>query len=689
MRAVRSVMGDVATSRRGPTVIHVLLGIVTAAALVGSGAATAASADPIPSGGVHAATADASGANWPAFLFGPSHTSYNAGATSITPSDISSLNPVWRWNLPRSTDAGDTALDSSPTVVDGVVYIGSRDGNFYAFSEKTHKPLWSDFMGTACATQGFTSTAAVTTNSSDVLTAYVDAPDGYLYAIDAATGAVEWKGLVDDPDPVSGECDYYAWGSPLVANGNVYIGISSDARTLIPGGVIAFDQSSGAVVATWHDLPSGDDGASVWSSPALAADGSIVVGTANGPENSDEPLYDESIVRLDPQTLAVEDFWQVPPSEQIPDGDFGGSPTMFTADIDGVTTPMVGECNKNGVYYALRQQDLSAGPVWQSRVTVPYPGSSQECDAAAIWNGKDLIEGGGAPSSASEPAFSGSVVALDPATGATLWSTHLNGTVVGSPTEDGAGVVAAQTWQTADGNPGVYLLNAADGSIIDFISLPESMLFGQPVFVGSDLLIGAGPEFGLTDYEITGEGPPLTAATPSTIPTGATTSVTLTGSGFVGKPSVFISGTMVSSRSVTVVSPTELTFSAVVADGATTGPRSVSVVENGKPPTDDTCTDCLVIAAAAPRPTSADPGTIAQGSRGAAVTLSGSDFEAGAEVTSHQGIHIKTTYVSPTSLHLTVRVAPTEAAGSYNLTVTNPGGAVGTCRHCLTVTTAP
>jgi hypothetical protein len=202
------------------------------------------------------------------------------------------------------------------------------------------------------------------------------------------------------------------------------------------------------------------------------------------------------------------------------------------------------------------------------------------------------------------------------------------------------------------------------------------MLFGQAMFVNSDLLIGAGPAFGLTDYEITASGPPLTNIAPSTIPAGAATSITLNGSGFTRKPSVFVSGTMVSTKSVTVISPTELTFSAVVDAGAATGPRDISVVESGKPPVDDTCASCLTIAAPAPVPTSASPDTVTQGARGTAITLTGSDFEAGAEVTSHQGIHVKTTFVSPTTLDLKVRVASTEAVGTYNLAVTNPGGAV-------------
>jgi len=34
---------------------------------------------------------------------------------------------------------------------------------------------------------------------------------------------------------------------------------------------------------------------------------------------------------------------------------------------------MVGACHKNGIFYALAQDDLSAGPVWQTQITTQFP----------------------------------------------------------------------------------------------------------------------------------------------------------------------------------------------------------------------------------------------------------------------------------------------------------------------------
>jgi len=646
-------------------------------------AAAPATAQPTPPAVTQA------GADWTSFLHDASHTSYNAAATSITPSNLSNLQPVWRWLAPAPTKGGSSTLYASPTVSNGVVYIGAEDGFFYAINEATQQVLWSDFLGvtlgvTCPGPQGIVATATVANDPvTGNPTVYVYGPDGNLYALDAATGAVVWKSVVYTPSTTVD--DFYAWSSPLVANGDVYVGISSDCDSpLVPAGVASYNQATGAHIATFNSLPPGQVGASVWSSPAQAGDGRIIAATGNGYKNSGQPAYDDSIVALDPNTLSVLDSWEVPPAQQVVDGDFGGSPTMFTATIGGVATPMVGICNKNGIYYAFRQDDLTAGPVWQDTITVPYPGGSQECVAAAIWDGTSLIEGGGAPTTIGGTTYQGSVQALDPATGAAVWQTGLPGTVVGSPTEDGAGVVAAQIFQSSTGVHGVYLLSAATGTILDFIPVSNSRLFGQPVFAQSDVLIGGGPTAGLTAYDVTTAGPPITNVSPSVIAPGKTT-IQLTGSGFTGSPNVFISGDNVTAGTPTVVSSTLLDVPVTVGAKASLTARDISVIEPGSPPVADTCTACLTIA---PKPVVASitPNSFGVGASNVAATVTGKNFDSGAVVTSHAGISFTTTFVSSTQLDVTVSVKSTVTPGTYSVFVTNPDGLRGKCANCLTVT---
>jgi len=661
------------------------------------GLGTVLAAVPLSLIALGAAPSSAAGADWSSYLHDNGHSSYNAAATSITPATLGNLQPVWRWLVPPSPNGGTTQLLASPTVYNGTVYIGAKDGYFYAVNETTQSVEWSDFLGLSpphgdCGPgyKGLIATATVATDPSTGNTVvYENSPDGYVYAMDAATGSILWKGLVDTPSTTQN--DYYSWSSPLVANGKVYVGISSDCdNPLVPGGLVSFDQATGATVAHWNDLPNGVVGGSIWSSPLAAPDGDIIVTTGNGTAKTGEPLYDESIVALDPNTLQVLDSWQVPSSQQSTDGDFGASPTLFSANLNGTTTDMVGACNKNGLYYAFRLDDLSAGPVWSTRIAAAFNGSNEFCDGAAAWNGQYLIEGGGGPITINGTTYMGSVQALDPATGVPIWQTGLTGTILGSVAWNGGGVVSAPTYQSSNGQLGVYLLNATTGAVVNFVPTPKSPLFGQAVFAGSDLLVPAGPGLGLTTYEITTPGPPITGVSPSTIARSSTDTVTLTGSGFSGSPKVFVSGDGVSVHKVSVLSSTQIQVKVSVGANATLSGRNISVIEPGSPDIADTCSDCLTVGTLTPpAPTGISPSSLPQGVSKANVSMSGSGFVSGAKVTSNAGITIAATFVSSTQLNLAVSVASTEAPGSYNLTVTNPDGSNGQCAGCLTITPGP
>lgn len=452
--------------------------------------------------GVASATpaAAAGSADWTSYLFNTGHSSYNSAATSITTSNLASLKQV-------ATFMPATVFWASPVEANGIVYIGGENGYFYAIKKSTRSVAWSMYMGITPAAEcgqslGITSTAVVADDATTGETVYVNAPDGQLYALNATTGAVLWHATVDTPSTT--EDDYYAWTSPVVANGNVYVGISSNCDIpLVPAGVQEFNQASGTLEATWDSLPSGQMGASVWSTPAVSTlgDGSIFVTTGNA-ATTKQPLYGESIVRLSGTNLHVLDSWQIPVSQQVSDSDWGGSPTDFTANIHGTSTPMVGACNKNGIYYAFRQNDLAAGPLWEDQIANGFgtgPNTSGQCDAAAIWDGTRLIEGGGNTTTINGTTYQGSVRSLNPATGIPIWQTGLNGTVIGSPTEDGAGVVAAQVFQSTTGKYGVYLLSAATGAILSTITAP-AQVFAQPVFAGNLLLVASD---GVTAYQVT------------------------------------------------------------------------------------------------------------------------------------------------------------------------------------------
>jgi outer membrane protein assembly factor BamB len=549
----------------------------------------------------------APGTDWTSYLNGPSHNSYNPSATSITVPGIQAgnLQPVWRWTPPPSPNAGQPTIMATPVVLNGVFYVGVEDGIFYAVSEATQQVLWSDFLGLrtpapggGCGTlaQGIISTATVAPDpTTGVETVYVSSQDGNMYALNAATGAVEWKSRVDTPSQTVD--DYYAWSSPTVANGKVYVGLASWCdMPLVSAGVIGFDQSTGAQIGMWHSLPPGGLGASVWGTVGVMPDGEVIATTGNATGSfQNQPLYNESMVRLNGSNLALQDAWQIPSSLRVNDGDFGASPTFFTGTVNGVQTPLVGACNKDGFYYALNPSNLAAGPVWQHQMS--QGGGGDLCVAGAIWNGSALIEAGGAPTTINGTLFSGSVQELNPSTGQPIWQTGLPGPPIGSCSEDGAGVVACGVY-TGDTpqDMGFYLLNASNGQIIGHISTPGAFLFAQPVFDNNDLILAGRNGIGVTGYEITTPGAPITSVSPSTITAGAQSTVTLNGSGFQKGAKVFVSGTLVGGQHGTFVqSSTRLTFTLTPAAAALGGQRDLTVVEPGSPIVTNTCSACLTI----------------------------------------------------------------------------------------------
>ncbi len=557
-----------------------------------------------------------SNSDWSAYLDGPLHDSFNPSAVSINPADMADLQPIWQWNAPTSPNTGSIAELASPIVSDGVVYVGLNDGYMYAISEATQQVLWSQFigllLGTTCgpSSEGIASTATVAVDpQTGQRTVYVNAPNGYLYALDAATGAVEWQSVVGIPSTT--ENNYYAWGSPTVANGKVYIGISSRCdQPLVPAGVLAFDQSSGQQLAYWDSLPAGRIGASVWSSIAVLPDGNVIATTGNaGGAQTPEA---ESVSELNGSTLQLMSTWEIPAADQVTDSDFGGSPTVFTGYPGGVRTLMVGACNKDGIYFAFNANDIAAGPVWETRIgSAAGVGLVQyECDAAAIWNGHYLIEGGGSPVTINNITYNGSVQALNPTTGQVIWETGLPGYVVGSASEDGAGIVAAPVYGAAGPTElGVYLLSARTGQLLNFLSTGPKGDFAQPVFDQGDLLVGALGGVPLTAYAVTlpGQATPITLSSKAGLQlnAGQSATLTITGTGgFTAPANVIISGASVLVESVQITSSTTAVVKVVVRQDAPPGQiLNVTLVEPGQQGRSGNspsytaywCTGCLAI----------------------------------------------------------------------------------------------
>jgi hypothetical protein len=284
--------------------------------------------------------------------------------------------------------------------------------------------------------------------------------------------------------------DFFNWSSPTVYNGKIYVGVASNCdKPLVQGAEKVYEQSTGQLLATFNTTPPNDVGGAIWSSALVSPAGNVYVTTGNGNDSGGAPGLSTSVIELNPTTLAVEGSWTIPGSQQIFDGDFGGSATYWTANPSGTQTPMVGASNKNGNFYALQANDLAAGPVWTDQIGSP-PSIDTSQLTSAVWDQyANALFLSGNNTTIAGTAHQGSVQSVNPATGAPLWQTGLPGAVQGTPTMDNAGVLAVGTLDFNSAPDAVYLLNGLNGQILATISTNDNGVFGQPVFADNYLFI--------------------------------------------------------------------------------------------------------------------------------------------------------------------------------------------------------
>lgn len=428
---------------------------------------------------------DLSALAWPAFLAGPSHTSYNPTQQAITKANAASLVQKWNFlgDLPTKPGQPEPGYVSSPTVADEAVFIGSSNGYFYKLNEATGAVLAKRFIGfepqLTCNAGGFADTATVAKDpATGQLMVYVGGPDGYLYAMNASNLAVKWRSVIARPSKKVN--DYYQWSSPTVLNGRIYVGISSSCdQPQVRGGVKGYLQATGKVFGRFYTVPEGVVGGSVWSSVAAAGTKYIYFGTGNYAPGVTKRYFMSRVMELNAVTLKVVASFQVPKAQQVVDDDFGASPTLFGT--------LVGDCDKNGHFYALKTPSLQLA--WQVKVAnLASPGDPQ-CVASAAYDGKSLYITA-RNTTIGGKSYKGSIRKINAKTGAVIWQTPLPNGAFGSPTLDGAGVLAVGTYDFTNPSQDVYLINAATGAILT--SIPADPTFAQSVFANGWLFTASG-----------------------------------------------------------------------------------------------------------------------------------------------------------------------------------------------------
>ena len=169
----------------------------------------------------------------------------------INVSNVSKLRPAWVFQ----TEVKDT-METSPIVVNGVMYVTTAFDHVYALDARTGEELWhyKQKLGpitTYCCGPNNRGVAVL----DDMV--YLGTLDAKLVALDAKTGKQVWETQVADP-----ELGYSETMAPTAVKGKILIG-TNGGEYGIRGFVKAFDAKTGKNLWTFNTVPESSVG--VWA----------------------------------------------------------------------------------------------------------------------------------------------------------------------------------------------------------------------------------------------------------------------------------------------------------------------------------------------------------------------------------------------------------------------------------------
>ena len=289
----------------------------------------------------------------------------------IREGNVGRLGAAWLNRIEGGLTTGNN--QSTPVVLDGVIYLESAPGNVVAVDGRTGATKWKYTQ-----TRGSLTRRGVAVSPDFV---YTLANDNHVVALDRDTGAVAW------------EVRHEGWGNVekvalVYHGGKLFVGTNDGDR----GAALALDAATGAKL--WHfwgapgpgefgnDTWEGDSwqegGATPWIHPAVDPAlgsvyftfGNVRAGSSqNGSSRGGDNLFANSIVALDMSTGAYKWHFQSI-HHDIWDMDNVMSPVLADVKIRGRDRKLVIYGSKTGMYYILDRIDGSA-PLGIDEVPVP------------------------------------------------------------------------------------------------------------------------------------------------------------------------------------------------------------------------------------------------------------------------------------------------------------------------------
>ena len=282
----------------------------------------------------------------------------------INVDNVSKLSVAWVYQ----TSPG--LVETSPIIVDGVMYITEPPSTVTALDAKTGRKLWSwsPSMSPNVKSIGF----PAVNRGVAVLeqTVFVGTLDAHLVALDAKSGSLKWNTLVADNN-----LGFAITSAPVVIKDKVIIGISG-GETGIRGFLDAYDASTGARKWRFETIPStGEKGNDTWEGDSWKTGGgpTWVPGTFdpelnllywgignpgpdwNGDHRKGDNLYTCSIVALNPDNGTMKWHFQFTPHDTH-DWDANQTSILINGTVKGKERKLLATANRNAFYYLLDRE---------------------------------------------------------------------------------------------------------------------------------------------------------------------------------------------------------------------------------------------------------------------------------------------------------------------------------------------
>ena len=327
----------------------------------------------------------------------------------ITSDNVQRLHAKWIFQMHHAK------VETTPIVVDGIMYVTRPPSDVIALDAETGRALWTfeyrmpSRVYTCC---GEVNRGVAILGDRLFLTTL----DAKLVALDARSGRVLWK--KDITDPAEG---YTATAAPLAVKDRVIVGISG-GEAGVRGFVDAYYAATGERAWRFYTIPApGEPGSETWTGDSWQHGGGttwitgsfdpdlnlLYWGTGNpGPDyNGDvrrgDNLYSCSVVALDPDTGKLKWHFQFTPHDTH-DWDSTQVPVLLDSTFAGRPRKLLIEASRNGFYYVLDRQSgefLLAKPyvkqTWAKEIDgkgrpVTLPGQEPTLEGNdEIWPGVD------------------------------------------------------------------------------------------------------------------------------------------------------------------------------------------------------------------------------------------------------------------------------------------------------------